>query len=167
MKILTTLILIGLITVPVLTLGAGIQVSPSRLEILIRSKEIVTQTITVVNPTADVQIFEVYADDYENFIESNPKSFTLESGTKKNIIISFNPDISKQSSEQITTTLSVTGKPLSESKFSVGTGVKIPINITVDNSQARTSINSYLLLTLAMVIGLAIIIFIKFKPKKH
>ena len=119
---------------PLSSLAAGIQVSPSHLDFRVNSQETAPQNLTVVNPTADVQVFEVYADDFAELIKPNPASFTLESGAKKTVAITINfSGVKDQSERTLTTNLSVVGKPLADSRFSLATGAKIPITLSVGN----------------------------------
>jgi hypothetical protein len=43
------------------------------------------QTLSITNPSQDVLLFEVYADEFKDLIEITPKSFTLESGAQKKV----------------------------------------------------------------------------------
>ena len=124
--------LIGLI--PTFTSAAGIQVSPSSLEFDDASQ---SQTLTIVNPTADVQIFEVSADEFKDAIIIEPKSFTLESGGQKKVSITI--DNAARKDGILTTNLSVLGRPLLEERFTVNTGVKIPISIESNGNQTSES----------------------------
>ena len=83
MKKLLLSLLLSLI-LPFLANAAGIQVFPSSLSLNVAAKGKTITSITVINPTSDVSVFEVYADDFSQNISANPSSFTLESGAKKN-----------------------------------------------------------------------------------
>src|SRR3989338_10080047 len=68
--------------------AAGISVSPAKLDLIVSGFQASAQ-IVVANPTRDVQVFEIYADDFaENFI-FNPASFTLESGERKVVLVTI------------------------------------------------------------------------------
>lgn len=117
---------------PIISFAAGIQVSPASLNIIVSPKEETTQSFTVANPTADVQIFELDADDYPKYIQPIPKSFTLESGARKVIslkIIGLGP--LEKADQKLTTNLSIVSKPLSDTDLSIGAGVKLPLEITI------------------------------------
>ena len=127
-------------------LAAGIQVSQARLDFTVAANRQSSQTLTVINPTADVQLFEVYPDDFTEAIKTNPASFTLEAGAKKTVTIAINlQGLGSQTTGQIVSTnLSVVDKPLSGSQqFSVGTGVKIPISI-IQTDQAGNWENKFI-----------------------
>ena len=124
------LILISYLTFINNTFASGIQVSPIRLDFSVASGGVTSQSLTVVTPTPDVQLFEVYPDNFAEQIKANPESFTLEAGAKKTVTVSVSGN-TRALGQILSTTLSVVGKPLSGSQdFSVGTGVKIPLNIT-------------------------------------
>jgi len=126
-------LLLALSLLPTATaFSAGIQVSPSSLEITVPDKGSATIDIAVANPTADVQLFEVYADDLSNAIKANPSSFTLEAGGRKTVTITADSGKSNNKEGQvISTDLFIISKPLSENAMSVGTGVKLPVTINI------------------------------------
>jgi hypothetical protein len=129
MKILIAIILIFL---PLAALASGIEVKPAKLELSAGPGQTATAKITVGNPTADVQIFEVYADDFADSIKLNPQSFTLEAGDSKTVEVSARgagPGIFK-------TEISVVGKPLSDARLVAGTGVKIPLTVSTSENPA-------------------------------
>ena len=161
MKYTTKLIPVLLILQPLFAQAAGIQVSPARLDFIVPGNSQVSQNLTVVNPTADVQLFEVYPDDFTENVKAVPQSFTLEAGAKKTVAITVNPQTgSLQNQGQIlSTNLSVVGKPLADNqKFSVGTGVKIPLNITLTAGSApnntKTPFAAILLAVAIIILGL-------------
>ncbi len=121
-KILT----ITLLLFPLFVSAAGIQVSPSKLDLEGEAGKSLSAEITVSNPTSDIQLFEVYPDDLEDVVSADPKSFTLEAGAKKIVKITA----SSQTPGILKTNLSVVSKPLADSRFNADTGVKIPIEIT-------------------------------------
>lgn len=135
-----------LLIFPSVAIAAGIQASPEKLMFNISNGKALTEEITVVNPTADVQLFEVYPDDFDRFIKVFPASFTLEAGGSKDVQITLDP---KQFSNSASgTTLSVLGKSLAENKVQINAGIKIPIIITVSEKKQR----SWILLTVIVII---------------
>jgi len=127
-----------LILFPVLSQAAGIQVSPSKIDFILETNKPVSQELIVVNPTADVQIFEVYPDEFPEIIKTNPASFTLEAGGRKTVVITAYSAITENSSQILKTNLSVVSKPLIETRLQASTGVKIPIAIVVKNEIIKT-----------------------------
>jgi hypothetical protein len=143
--------------VPAVTLGAGLQVNPDKLVFNINGAEPRTEEMIVVNPTADVQLFEVYADDYARLIKVNPASFTLESGARKKVLVTITPD--NLPAGIISANLSVVSEPLISAKdqnVGINTGVKIPFTIQLSNSTEEPLWQFYGLLALGclVVIGL-------------
>ena len=142
------IIILSLIVFPFIALAAGIQASPEKLMFNISNGK--TQTITIVNPTKDVQLFEIYPDDFEKLIKVFPASFTLEAGGSKKVQITVDP---KQfSGSSAGTTLSVLGKSLAESKIQVNAGIKIPITIAVGGKKPRNWI--FIIATIIIAVGL-------------
>lgn len=116
-----------LLFAPSISSAAGIEVAPSKLELAAGANQPAVAQITVSNPTADVQIFEVYPDDFTDRIKITPASFTLEAGGRGEVIIEYSDGTQSQI---LNTAISVVAKPLAESRFQANTGVKIPLTIT-------------------------------------
>ena len=134
------LILISIFVLfPILSQAAGIQVSPSKMDFTVEmGGEIVSKELVVVNPTADVQVFEVYSDEFSEIIKVNPASFTLEAGARKVVVVKVDPVEIKGSSRILRTNFSVLGKPLVETRLQTNTGVKIPTSVTINNEIVKS-----------------------------
>jgi len=150
--------LIGLIALPLTVSATGLSVSPTRLDFEVVDGGKASQTLTVINPTADVMVFEVYPDEFEDAIKANPESFTLESGGRKEVSISVDvssPLFLKEGVGGVkSTNLSVVGKPLAESKVNVGAGAKIPV--TINMALAKNSpVNKLMLIVISSAAVLA------------
>jgi len=160
--VFSTVLLTLLLMLAHTTAAAGISVSPSSLELSDSNK---SQTITVTNPTPDVQIFEVSADEFKKLLIINPASFTLQAGKKKEVSITVKKNQSSTNAI-LTTNLSVLGRPLLEERFTVNTGVKIPltINIQRDSLQNAKSLFDYKWLIIGVLI--LIILGLLYKIKK-
>jgi len=122
---ITVFLLLFSFILPNFVFAAGISVSPSSLQFN-EARQI--RQITVTNPTTDVQIYEISPDDFSELFIVSPESFTLEAGGKKQVNITLT-DAIKPANKIITTNLSVMGRPLLERRFTVNSGVKIPINL--------------------------------------
>jgi len=123
------LLLVLVAVAPLAAAAAGIQVSPSKLKLEIATNNPASAELTVGNPTADVQLFEVYPDDFAGIISANPASFTLEAGAAKTVrIIVFSGKLKDE--ETLATNISILAKPLADSRFQANSGVKIPIIIS-------------------------------------
>ncbi len=106
----------------------GLSVSPSNLKIESKVEEKVSKILTVENASADVSIFEVYADNFDDIITIWPTSFILESGDRRQVEVIVYSDDSKS----ISTNISVISKPVTDGAFNANTGIKIPIELTVE-----------------------------------
>jgi LPXTG-motif cell wall-anchored protein len=109
-------------------MASGIQVSPARLAFEVSGKP-QSKELVVVNPTADVQVFRVYADNFTDAFIVSPESFTLEAGQRKNVLVTVNPKRMSANSS-MTTTISVIGSPLVSGQLPVGTGAKVAVTVT-------------------------------------
>ncbi len=134
----TALIIISFLISPLPTLAAGLQASPSSLDFSVSAGQDTSKSLVISNPTADVQIFELSADEYSELILPAPRSFTLESGARKIVVVTIsNQGSLKHADEKITTNLSIVSKPLSQAGLAVGAGVKIPITINIAPSPKK------------------------------
>ncbi|MEA2098403.1 MAG: hypothetical protein U9P70_05020 [Patescibacteria group bacterium] len=123
-----------LILLPVSLQATGIQVSPSKIDFILGiGCESVSEELIVANPTADIQIFEVYPDEFYEIIKTNPASFTLEAGERKVVTVTVYSSITENISQVLKTNLSVVSKPLIETRLQANTGVKIPLSIVTEN----------------------------------
>ena len=117
---------------PLLVVSAGLEVSPSRVEIEAEAGKQASAELRVVNPTADVQLFEVYADDFVSLISVRPSSFTLDADSAKDVIITID---TVGPSSIIQTNISIVAKPISQNKFQQNTGAKVPLTVNIDASK--------------------------------
>ncbi len=171
MKNSLILILI-LILFPVLSQAAGIQVSPSRIDFVLETNKSMSKELIVANPTADVQIFEVYPDEFSEIIKANPASFTLEAGGRKIVTVTAYPVIIENTSQILKTNLSVVGKPLIETRLQANTGVKIPLSIVIEHvvieteSNKRISPRLFYAILIVVALGFGFIMHLILKKNK-
>ncbi|MCK4799806.1 hypothetical protein KAS31_02415 [Candidatus Parcubacteria bacterium] len=133
MKNFLILILI-FVLLPALSQAAGIQVSPSKIDLTLETGSgSVSRELVVANPTADIQIFEVYPDEFSEIIKTNPASFTLEAGERKVVTVTARSSATENISQVLKTNLSVVSKPLVETRLQANTGVKIPLSIVMED----------------------------------
>jgi len=145
------------ILLPTVVFGAGLQVKPEKLDFQLTKTSPAKQELLVVNPTADSQLFEIYPDDYREIFAIQPRSFVLESGAQKKVILTVSPD--KLEEGILSANLSVTAVSLIESKnkeVNVGAGLKIPFTVQLSSSVEKPVWQFYGLLTLGflVVVGL-------------
>lgn len=125
------LIIVGSLLWPIITSGAGLEVSPTKLDILISKNGGNAAKLLVKNPNKDVEIYDVFVDQFADLIDISPTSFTLEAGEEKSILVSAHPG---QESRILKTNLSIVSRPLTDYKFKANTGIKIPLTISYDLS---------------------------------
>lgn len=132
MKNFLILVLV-LILFPFLSQAAGIQISPSKIDFVLEADKLASKELIVANPTADIQIFEVYPDEFSEIIKTNPASFTLEAGERKVVTVTARSSAKENISQVLKTNLSVVSKPLVETRLQANTGVKIPLSIVMED----------------------------------
>lgn len=160
------LMLLVILIFPTYSIAAGIQVSPASLNLILEESSSISQTINVVNPTADVQIFEIFADNFTDSIKPNLSSFTLESGEKKSVEIAVNTkNLKLESGTILNTNISVVSKPLTSEKFTMGTGVKIPTTITIKEKTPRQTI-PYLPEAISLILIILVSVLVLKQHKK-
>ncbi len=158
-----------LLGVPLPAHASGIQVSPAKLIFSLNSKVQKTSLeITIANPTADVQIYELYADNYAENFSIEPKSFTLESGARKTAKLTFDINgFEPEKSIALAGNISIVGQPLAESRVNTGAGVKLPFTVEIyETDQPNPSVNLpdwVMLLTGAGAMAFIIFIVKRFK----
>lgn len=128
-KIILTICILST-TIPLTVSAAGIQVSPAKINVNLNTQSAATQLV-VFNPTTDVQLYEVYPDDFSSQITASPSSFTLQAGTRQEVTINITRPADAKTGEVLATNISVLGKPLADNKFQLNTGVKIPLTVNV------------------------------------
>ncbi|MFA6097495.1 MAG: hypothetical protein WC788_07760 [Candidatus Paceibacterota bacterium] len=135
--------------------ASGIKVDPSKLEITAKTNEPISREITVTNPTSDVQLFKIYADDFSDIIKANPASFTLEAGEEKKVVITIRAAGDQKTSGILKTNLSVVARSLAETKFETNAGVKVPVSISILESDPVKSIPKWEYYAYVSVVALA------------
>ncbi|MFH1894327.1 MAG: hypothetical protein ABH813_00255 [Patescibacteria group bacterium] len=111
--------------------AAAIKVFPSEVKIKTESGVLAKGEITVENPTEDITLYEVYADDFSDWILPKPESFFLKAREKQRVVL----EIKNKDKGVFLTYLSVVAKPLSERKFKIDSGVKIPLEIRISEGE--------------------------------
>lgn len=130
-----TMILGGLIW-PMISSGAGLEVSPTKLDILVSKNGDSAAKLLVKNPNKGVEIYDVYVDEFADSIDISPTSFTLEAGEKKEILVSAPPN---NESRVLQTNISIVSRPLTDYKFKAQAGIKIPLTVRYDLGQRAPS----------------------------
>ena len=136
--------------------------TPSKLTLEGQTEEKLVSEIKVGNPTNDVQIYEIYPDDFANQIKINPASFVLEAKSNKTVAITFD----SARSGTLATNISVLSKPLLDSRFSANTGVKIPITITISQSSGIFQPRHFEVAGAVLLLLIPVIYFLFLKRKK-
>ncbi len=159
------------ILLPFLAQASGIQVSPSKIDIITEINKPMSGELTVANPTADVQIFEIYPDEFPEIIKASPASFTLEAGAKKIVAVTVYPSAVENVSRVLRTDLSVVGKPLIETRLQTNTGVKIPITVVISHSAAMDEFDNRvyirLLYIILIIVSFGAIIYLIYSKNKR
>lgn len=107
--------------------ATAIKIQPSEIKIEAEAGVLVEKKIIVENPDNNVALYEVYVDNFPNWIKIKPESFTLESGGSQKVVLK----IQNQETGIFSTMLSAVARPLSERKFKAGSGVKVPLEIKI------------------------------------
>ncbi len=112
--------------------AVAIQIQPSELKIEADVGVLTKQEIIIHNPDNNVAFYELYMDTFSDWIKIQPESFILESKEYKEVIL----EIKSKETGFFKSTLSVLAKPLSERKFKAESGVKIPVEIRINESKS-------------------------------
>ena len=110
--------------------ASALKITPSSVHFDVFSGKTEQKAITIEHPGKDVALFEIYPDDFSDWISVNPSSFTLNPGEKKEVTVSIN-----SGNEGVyATTLSIVSKPLSSRKLQASAGAKVPLEIRINAS---------------------------------
>ena len=153
--------------------AVAIQIRPSQIKIEAEFGVLVKKEIFLENPTDKITLYEVYSDEFSEWVKITPASFTLESGEKKKVIL----ELQKNEEGIFSTMISVIAKPLSQREFKTAAGVKIPLEIKISQKEfflAQLSKNLGSLFSKnifslfgIMIIGSAIFILLCVSQKKR
>lgn len=131
-KILSILVFIFLFLIPadlILALGVGANVSSLDLEMKLRESGSVK--ISVFNISQEAGIFRVFPDELGDWIKISPDDFRLEAGESKEVKI----DAFAKKTGIMATNLSILAEPLNRQGLSVGSGLKIPLRLNVNDKK--------------------------------
>src|SRR3989338_582919 len=88
MKTLTAIIFLTIIAfIPLIGYAVGVSVSPATLRMETRVGKEAIARFTVWNPSKEVGLFSAYPEEFEEFITLIPSSFVLESGEKREVLV--------------------------------------------------------------------------------
>ncbi len=133
--------------------GIGIGVNPAKMEFEMGTGENVWKNITVSNPESAELGYQVYIENKSiDWIKISDQEFSLEPDQKKQITVQFTPTAGEVG-EFDTKICVVTLKP--GGSFNIGSGVKIPVHITIEKSATPFYTNPIIIVL--MLSGLLII----------
>ncbi|MDP2741440.1 MAG: hypothetical protein Q8O66_01990 [bacterium] len=113
-------------------MAVSVKVNPSEVKIE-TSTDLIEKEITIENPGNSVALFEVYLDNFSDWVKINPESFILEAGKLQKVIL----EIKNKEIGVFSTMISVVAKPISEREFKANAGVKIPLEIIVKEKKSE------------------------------
>lgn len=108
----------------------GVSVTPAQIELVGRSGTHIARTITVSNPSADVALFEVRADEFDRLVRVVPSSFVLEAGASREVTVAARA----ARDGRFSTTISISARPLGAPDFSAAAGVRVPFALAIQPS---------------------------------
>ena len=126
--ILTTIILF---LAPTIANAVGVSVTPSKLLVETQVNKLSKISILIKNPSTNVSIYDIYPDDYSNWLKISPSSFTLEAGEIREVGL----QIKIPEPGAFATQISIVAKPLSSRKFQANSGLKIPFELKAVQSK--------------------------------
>jgi hypothetical protein len=134
--------------------GIGIGVNPAKMEVEMGTGENVWKNITVSNPESAELGFQVYIENQSiDWIKISDPEFSLEPHQKKQITVQFTPtadEVGEFDAKICVVTLKPSGG------FNIGSGVKIPVHITIEKSETTLYTNPIIIVLI--ISGLLIIL---------
>ncbi len=113
-------------------LAIGIGAKPSFLDLELKVGQSKEVKILVYNISQEAGIFQVFADELNEWIKIEPNNFRLEAGENKEVKIT----VSAKEGGGKAINLSVLASPLDRRSFSVGPGLKIPLRLNVKEERS-------------------------------
>ncbi|MBU1038916.1 hypothetical protein KKC17_01625 [Patescibacteria group bacterium] len=146
-----SLVLFGLAP-EVLAMGLG--VSPTSLTIATNHQGLAKTELVISNPSAEVGLFTIAADEYADWFVFQPAELRLDPKSQQRVNLIIKPNkVGRYASN-----LSILAYPLDNRSFNAASGIKVPFNLTVVNlptSQWQYYLGwGLLLLALAGAVGL-------------
>lgn len=111
--------------------AVALKVSPTEIKIETEPRVLTKEEIIVENSGNNVALYEVYLDNFSDWIKVKPESFTLESREFKKVVL----EIKNEKEGIFSTLISVVAKPLSQREFKANSGVKIPLEIRISEKE--------------------------------
>lgn len=108
-------------------LAVALKAQPSEFILEAPLGESLIQELIVENPDENVALYEVFPDNFSDWIKAKPASFVLEAGQSKKVAV----EIQTKEKGLFSTNLSVVAKPLSDNIIKANSGIKIPLSVKV------------------------------------
>ncbi len=108
----------------------GVGVSPAVINVSAQKGGKVLTELTITNTAQEPGIYIVSADELTDWIGVQQREIRLEAGEKKRVRVLVNP----KKEGIFTTMLSVVGYPLDKKSFNAGSGLKVPLRVTVSGA---------------------------------
>ncbi|OGY82352.1 MAG: hypothetical protein A3F54_02265 [Candidatus Kerfeldbacteria bacterium RIFCSPHIGHO2_12_FULL_48_17] len=137
---------------PALAIGVGAK--PSHLEMNFANRNTQTTEVIVFNLSDEAAALTIAPDELRDWITIEPTTLELAAQEHATVKVTITP----QDSGQVTTNLSITAESLHKQGFNPASGIKIPINIQVQEKSADT-VNLRLFISIGLgILALAIIV---------
>ena len=132
MKTLTAIIFLTIIAfIPLIGYAVGVSVSPATLRMETRVGKETIARFTVWNPSKEVGLFSAYPEEFEEFITLIPSSFVLESGEKREVLVTGK----RREAGIVRTAIAIEGRMLGAPALGVGGGVRLPLSLEVNETR--------------------------------
>ena len=105
--------------------AAGLAVSPDKLELTGLAGQLVRSEFEVSNISDQTTVFQVSAENQDNWLAIKPKEFSLLPGSSRRVEIIAN----WPKSGQVVTAINILSRQLTTSTFSALAGVKLPLRL--------------------------------------
>jgi len=113
-------------------LAIGIGANPSFLDLELKVGQSKEVKILVYNISQEAGIFQVFPDELNEWIKIEPNNLRLEAGENREVRIT----VSAKEGGRRAINLSVLANPLDRRSFSVGPGLKIPLELNIKEGES-------------------------------
>ena|SRR3989338_1305125 len=116
-----------ILSIPWMVSAIGISATPATLAIKTTVNREGMARFIVSNPSIEVGLFEVYPEEFEEFITVIPSRFVLEAGERREVLAR----VKRREVGTLRTTIAVEAQPLGVPSLGVGGGVRLPLSLEV------------------------------------
>ncbi len=137
------------------TQAVGVGVRPQEIELKGRVAEMITARLWVTNASSVPGLFTVTADSLSSWFQIRPSAFNLAGRAAQEVTVSVLPE----TDGAFATFLSLVASPISRDEVKAGTGIKIPVTLSIRAGQPWYQHAGSMVTVILVMIAVALLAF--------